>query len=45
MAFYRIVDGKITESYGDLGTTVRDELVSGGSDDDAATSTRLDRKA
>lgn len=39
MAFYRIADGKIAESYGDLGSTVRDELVSGGSGDDAAAST------
>lgn len=38
LAFYRIADGKIAESYGDLGTTVRDELVSGGSDDKAAAS-------
>jgi predicted ester cyclase len=34
LAFYRIADDKIVESWGDLGSTVRDALVSGGSNDD-----------
>jgi predicted ester cyclase len=32
LVIYRIADGKIAESWGDLGSTVRDELVSGTED-------------